>query len=1186
MTDEIKSLEVRPFKFLEFFSEKDQSRFAGRDWEIGVLLTGIAASRTYILFGRSGLGKTSLLLAGVFPRLRQRGILPVYLRVLEDPVGEVIAAISRDVGVADAATAADVLREHSPVALVFDQFEELFIRFRDRPAKRAALGALIAELTARVPSLTVVFSLREDFLGEVEEFKEYLPHLGEQSFRLLPLTAFGARQAIVLPLESCGAAYEEKLVTALIGESAKNGFDPLLLQIICSEIWSEASGGQAARRVNPLLLTTEHLKNVGGFDGIFRRYVQSVTADLDQNLHLVARGVLDALITAESTKYTVRKHDLIAGRVAPAAGEAKAALGQERERNPVYVLATETEISNVLEHLETRRIVRRIGNDDDAWYELLHDRLGPVLREWFRTDRDFVDFQFAKTFVASLSASRGEQHARGHLMNAKQLTEVVDPWRSRLRVSPAEAQLVLRSSIAAESARSDYWSDRLEAATPGATAEVLVEFLNDNDPSFRRAAIAQVPSLARFAPSCLPFCLQMALHDVDPSVRAAAATAFTTIAEDADIHQLLTLTEPSLRSAVIDVVAAFYEANRPAERFPYRVRIAGWYRAQRTRLALHSERIRTARNAGAAAGALTSLLWSATIGLWLIVIFKWTLFASSTKRGVAEVRDLATLFTGFAGAFALIASLLGLLIGGRAARRLSFGKWANWSGGTTRGGLQYICTFLLAAAVANQLAKVVDIGNSVEVLLPLFVILLFVSGAIALSSSGTRRAEDIDRDWGATTAFRAIVLTPPFAMAAAGAVFLANRASLYYRTGYIYTNNGYSVGDTEMITVLFASIVAASVSGAVGGALARRVNVYPRPIKMSWAQVFRILTISFVPLLTGFLGLVFILSTAWLDPPQRAAVAMMILTTAIITSFRTFNVGSCLLRLANDAPEADVPRSRAISLPRRIAPGIVVVVLMLGGLAIVGMHGTPLWPRVIDIEDHPARITSAVFEGWPTARYYTLQSRGLIEYESSGGVNSFLGNINRAAFETIRDWSRHESARFLTIGDTPVTVVGPLALQGAVTQRTYTVHAQVLRPAVSPTRGRCVVVVDLRRRGPVFWFGVLNGDRMNFGRAILYGATEPLNAHAGTRHLLTAQQSDNRLTVSRDAWNMFPNALKIDGAIRESESALPSELSFDQRQLEQIRSSGALTIEMRVSPKDATQLPDRLDLFVEFPYCR
>jgi conflict system STAND superfamily ATPase/TIR domain-containing protein len=70
-----------PWPGLSAFDEGAQDFFNGRDAESAELLRLVGQAPLTVLFGKSGLGKTSLVQAGLFPRLRQQNILPVYIRL-------------------------------------------------------------------------------------------------------------------------------------------------------------------------------------------------------------------------------------------------------------------------------------------------------------------------------------------------------------------------------------------------------------------------------------------------------------------------------------------------------------------------------------------------------------------------------------------------------------------------------------------------------------------------------------------------------------------------------------------------------------------------------------------------------------------------------------------------------------------------------------------------------------------------------------------------------------------------------------------------------------------------------------------------------------------------------------------------------------------------------------------------
>lgn len=70
-----------PWPGLDPFDEADRDYFHGRTSESGELLRLVRREPLTVLFGRSGLGKTSLLKAGLFPLLRGEDCLPVYVRL-------------------------------------------------------------------------------------------------------------------------------------------------------------------------------------------------------------------------------------------------------------------------------------------------------------------------------------------------------------------------------------------------------------------------------------------------------------------------------------------------------------------------------------------------------------------------------------------------------------------------------------------------------------------------------------------------------------------------------------------------------------------------------------------------------------------------------------------------------------------------------------------------------------------------------------------------------------------------------------------------------------------------------------------------------------------------------------------------------------------------------------------------
>ena len=160
--DELVMDPENPWPGLVPFTEDFHHYFFGREPETEELFRLVRRETLTVLFGQSGLGKTSLLRAGLFPRLRQTDMVPVYLRLDYSPdtpplirqVWEVLAQTLKAQQMdAAAPSASETLWEYfhrrdvefwtaknrlATPLLVFDQFEELFTVGRANVATRAA----------------------------------------------------------------------------------------------------------------------------------------------------------------------------------------------------------------------------------------------------------------------------------------------------------------------------------------------------------------------------------------------------------------------------------------------------------------------------------------------------------------------------------------------------------------------------------------------------------------------------------------------------------------------------------------------------------------------------------------------------------------------------------------------------------------------------------------------------------------------------------------------------------------------------------------------------------------------------------------------------------------------------------------------------------------------------------------
>ncbi|MEA3308385.1 MAG: SIR2 family protein, partial [Chloroflexota bacterium] len=142
----VREIQIRvhrpPYMFLDYYTAQDADIFCGRDTETQIVTRLALSHRLLTLFGPSGAGKTSLLLAGVTPQLAAWEYQHVYVRALEDPLSALRRKIAARAGTQDDGAGTlrtfltATLAEGDRLVVVLDQFEELFIRVGSR-ARRA-----------------------------------------------------------------------------------------------------------------------------------------------------------------------------------------------------------------------------------------------------------------------------------------------------------------------------------------------------------------------------------------------------------------------------------------------------------------------------------------------------------------------------------------------------------------------------------------------------------------------------------------------------------------------------------------------------------------------------------------------------------------------------------------------------------------------------------------------------------------------------------------------------------------------------------------------------------------------------------------------------------------------------------------------------------------------------------------
>lgn len=385
--------DANPFTGLRSFEEGDENYFRGRSKEIDDLYRRVRNNKTTIFFGRSGLGKTSLLLAGLFPKLWKSDCFPIHVRL---GFGRSEADFSRQVIAQTAATgrehgihvppcgAEESLWEYfhrvefwrgftllTPV-IVFDQFEEIFTLVGTNDPRRTRFIVELSDLMEnRIPRVAekrlndmdrqpfsfddqpygVVLALREDFLPDLEALRTLIPSTKRNRMRILPMNGQSAFEVVT---QVDGLATEEiaTQIVKLVANDRENlqldqlSIEPALLSIFCRKL-------NKTRQERNLKMFTQELLDERGKKILDDFYDD--TLEGYQNEAAVRVLIEDHLLTGSGRRIPIAFEDAL-----------RPEEGISRE---------------VINQLIGDRLIRRFERDGVELLELTHDLLTKAIRE-------------------------------------------------------------------------------------------------------------------------------------------------------------------------------------------------------------------------------------------------------------------------------------------------------------------------------------------------------------------------------------------------------------------------------------------------------------------------------------------------------------------------------------------------------------------------------------------------------------------------------------------------------------------------------------------------------------------------------------------------------------------------------------------------------------------------------------
>ncbi|HZI87547.1 MAG TPA: ATP-binding protein, partial [Pyrinomonadaceae bacterium] len=413
-----------PFVGLVPLNEQNASLLAGRDEEVRILTTNLRAARLTLVYGGSGVGKSSLLRAGVVANLRELaneelnsfGAPSFAVAVISswagDPFEQVRISIREGLIAAlqvesipplpRTTDLVETIRDCNKACgvelfFILDQFEEFFLYHEGESGP----GTFAYEFPRAVNTTDIkarfLLSLRDDSLYKLDCFKSTLPTLFENRLQVDPLTPQNAEQAIEKARTSYNASpdaitnvtIDSSLVSAVLDQvrtdsisrdigtpvltpwalntnaSPTTYIDAPYMQLVMSRLWEEESKRWVREKKPENTLRLEALKALGTAQNVVQQHLDNIMQSFSSREKKIASECFSCLVTPGGSKYALTANEL----------QEWTGLPQEEVKAFADKLADS-------KYRIIRRVNKRTIKGTETAYEAYHDRLALAMRNW------------------------------------------------------------------------------------------------------------------------------------------------------------------------------------------------------------------------------------------------------------------------------------------------------------------------------------------------------------------------------------------------------------------------------------------------------------------------------------------------------------------------------------------------------------------------------------------------------------------------------------------------------------------------------------------------------------------------------------------------------------------------------------------------------------------------------------
>ena len=318
-----------PYRGLFAFREEDSHLFFGREAFTLELVKAVKSKALVAVVGSSGSGKSSLVFAGLIPRLRAQGFGESHIisfRPGKNPFQALGAAIAPLVKIQESHQLKEedytgslveldlslALRQDeltlcklvedlvkppaTRLILIADQFEELYTQTSE--SERQAFLDLLLNAVKLAPAFTLVLTLRADFYGYALSYRPLSDVFQGSVMNLAPMNHSELRSVIEKPAALNGVALEKGLTNKLIDDVWGNSARLPLLEFALTRLWSKQREG---------LLTHEAYLEIGGVEEALANHAEAVYAGLCKTDRERAQRLFMQLVQPEGMTDATRR---------------------------------------------------------------------------------------------------------------------------------------------------------------------------------------------------------------------------------------------------------------------------------------------------------------------------------------------------------------------------------------------------------------------------------------------------------------------------------------------------------------------------------------------------------------------------------------------------------------------------------------------------------------------------------------------------------------------------------------------------------------------------------------------------------------------------------------------------------------------------------------------------------------